>query len=60
MFECDECNLRFEVVWENDGQGTPDLFCPRCSGCIEESSATMNIDTGFVVVDGRKYTNIGG
>jgi rRNA maturation endonuclease Nob1 len=27
---CNECGLRYEVVWSNDGQEAPTDFCPRC------------------------------
>lgn len=30
MIICQDCDLNYEVVWNNDGQEAPCKFCPRC------------------------------
>ena len=30
MRVCENCNLHFDVVWDNDGMGAPIEYCPRC------------------------------
>ena len=30
MLGCPECGLIYDVVWNNDRLGSPDLYCPRC------------------------------
>jgi hypothetical protein len=30
MLICSECDLHYEVVWNNDGCGAPVVYCPRC------------------------------
>lgn len=27
---CNECDLRYCVVWNNDGMEAPNCYCPRC------------------------------
>lgn len=27
---CNDCGLRYDVVWNNDGDIPPVEFCPRC------------------------------
>jgi len=30
MIECNVCGLTYQIVWNNDGMGSPTEFCPRC------------------------------
>jgi rRNA maturation endonuclease Nob1 len=30
MLKCQDCDLRYEVIWDNDGQESPCEYCPRC------------------------------
>jgi DNA-directed RNA polymerase subunit RPC12/RpoP len=30
MLVCVDCELRYEIIWNNDGMETPDRYCPRC------------------------------
>ena len=34
MMFCPDCELHYDVTWNNDGQEPPTKFCPRC-GCEE-------------------------
>lgn len=28
--KCNDCGLRYEVTWHNDGMGPPISYCSRC------------------------------
>jgi len=30
MIKCEECELYYDVIWNNDGGEPPLSFCPRC------------------------------
>ena len=35
---CQDCGLRYQVIWSNDGDEPPCNYCPRCgSQELEES-----------------------
>jgi rRNA maturation endonuclease Nob1 len=32
MLVCQDCDLRYDVIWHYDGDSPPNDFCPRCGG----------------------------
>jgi hypothetical protein len=37
MLVCLDCDLKYEVIWNYDGDDPPCNYCPRCgSDCLEE------------------------
>lgn len=37
MLRCNECILRYEIIWHYDGDDSPCNYCPRCgSDDLEE------------------------
>jgi hypothetical protein len=43
MIECNDCDLRYCVVWNHDGGESPVEYCPRC-GSADLTLPKENID----------------
>jgi hypothetical protein len=44
MIQCPECDVRFQVVWCNDGWSKPE-YCPMC-GCEMDYQKAVEAEEG--------------
>jgi hypothetical protein len=48
QLKCEDCELRYNVVWDNDGGECPVVYCPRCgSDNIEEQTGNGGEESEF-------------